>query len=231
MHGTQETSRFPRFILLLLILTGLAASAFLLWNPIVYGWAGIEIPVSSYIEYLTRWVLYACFVIYLLRLILGTLIFLRRHVPLEEALVVGIWIIIIFVGLSFGWLYKWWNNWVTLIIGGVLFLVGSFLNTASELQRHQWKKNPNHKGKLYTQGLFHYSMHINYFGDVVFTVGLCIIAGNPITLLIPIAMASMFYTMHIPQLDAYLAKRYGNAFGEYAKKTPSFIPGLPPSKR
>ncbi|MBK8492686.1 MAG: DUF1295 domain-containing protein [Saprospirales bacterium] len=37
------------------------------------------------------------------------------------------------------------------------------LNSGGEILRHQWKKKPENKGKIYTQGFFKYSRHINYF--------------------------------------------------------------------
>ena len=44
--------------------------------------------------------------------------------------------------------------------GFVMYAVGSYLNTASEYSRHLWKQQPETQGKLYTCGLFRYSMHI-----------------------------------------------------------------------
>ncbi len=49
----------------------------------------------------------------------------------------------------------------------LLFLLGSWINTFSEWRRYLWKQHPQNTGKLYTQGLFRFSMHINYFGDVL----------------------------------------------------------------
>jgi steroid 5-alpha reductase family enzyme len=53
------------------------------------------------------------------------------------------------------------------IFGVVLSIVGSVLNAGGEILRNQWKKNPDSKGEIYTQGFFKYSRHINYFGSML----------------------------------------------------------------
>jgi steroid 5-alpha reductase family enzyme len=109
-------------------------------------------------------------------------------------------------------------------IGIGLFVIGSYLNTGSELMRAHWKKDPNHKGKIYDQGLFKYSMHINYFGDVVWSTGMALISGSLWIVLIPLYMSLGFIFLHIPRLDRYLKERYGHQHDEYAAKTKKFIP-------
>ena len=106
----------------------------------------------------------------------------------------------------------------------VLLMVGSYLNSASEIQRKWWKKSPENKGKCYTEGLFYYSMHINYFGDFVLFTGWCLFTWNYWTLLLPLFMGASFVFFHIPALDQYLAERYGSRFEEYAASTRKFIP-------
>ncbi len=106
----------------------------------------------------------------------------------------------------------------------VLILAGSFLNTGSEVQRKWWKRHPENKGHCYTEGLFAWSMHINYFGDTVLFTGWCLLTASWWTLVLPVFMASGFIFHHIPGLDAYLEERYGDEFVEYAKKTKKFMP-------
>ncbi len=108
--------------------------------------------------------------------------------------------------------------------GLILLIIGSGLNSGSEIQRKLWKRAPATKGHCYTKGLFRYSMHINYFGDVVLFTGWALLTTCYLALGLPILMAYMFITIHIPGLDAYLAKRYGDEFTEYANKTKKLIP-------
>ena len=77
-------------------------------------------------------------------------------------------------------------------IGIILFIVGSYLNTGSEIMRLIWKKNPENKGKIYDKGLFKYSMHINYFGDSVWSTAMALISGSLWIFLIPLYMTIGF---------------------------------------
>ncbi|MCJ8346608.1 DUF1295 domain-containing protein [bacterium] len=106
----------------------------------------------------------------------------------------------------------------------VLLLFGSWLNSFSEIQRKWWKQDPTHQGQCYTLGLFHYSMHINYFGDVLLFCGWCLFSYNLWSLILPLFMGFSFVFFHIPALDAYLSQRYGDPFETYSKKTKKFIP-------
>ena len=117
--------------------------------------------------------------------------------------------------LAFGWLD---------VVAIVLVLVGSFLNTGSEVQRKWWKNDPANQGRCYTGGLFAWSMHINYFGDTVLFTGWCLLTGHSWTLLLPLMMALSFVFYHIPGLDAYLAERYGEEFTAYRRRTKKFVP-------
>jgi protein-S-isoprenylcysteine O-methyltransferase Ste14 len=110
------------------------------------------------------------------------------------------------------------------IFAVVLYLSGSYLNTASEVQRKLWKKDPSNKGHCYTGGLFRYSMHINYFGDVVLFTGWCLLTASFWTLGLPLMILLLFMYMHIPPLDEYLAGRYGEEFEAYRVKTRRLVP-------
>jgi len=109
-------------------------------------------------------------------------------------------------------------------IGIGLFVIGSYLNTGSEIMRLHWKKDPHNKGKIYDKGLFRYSMHINYFGDVVWATGMALISGSIWIFLIPLYMNCGFIFLHIPRLDKYLKERYSAQYEAYASKTKKLIP-------
>ena len=86
------------------------------------------------------------------------------------------------------------------------------------------KQDSANKGECYTGGLFRHSMHINYFGDIVLFTGWSLFTHATWALALPVFMAIMFAFVHIPALDAYLAKRYGDAFENYARKTKKLVP-------
>ncbi len=166
--------------------------------------------------------------LYLVRHGITLLYLLKRRVEWSEAIGLGFFLILFEVGfcvLAAGMLRR-----VAAPIGAAdyvaiaMVLVGSFLNTYSEMQRKWWKDKPENKGRCYTQGLFGLSMHINYFGDTVLFTGWSILTATLWTLVLPVFMGSMFVFYHIPGLDSYLEQRYGDEFTEYRKRTKEFIP-------
>lgn len=110
------------------------------------------------------------------------------------------------------------------IAGIALFLAGSFLNTFSEYQRHRWKARPENRGRLYTGGLFSASIHINYFGDLLWVGGYACVTHNAYAFLVPAFLFAFFYFFNGPKLDAYLRERYGDDFSAYERRTKRLIP-------
>ncbi len=110
------------------------------------------------------------------------------------------------------------------IIGVFLFLSGSYINTLADYQRFVWKKEIKNQGRLYTKGLFKYSMHINYFGDSVSYVGLALITLEAVCLYVATGIIINFLVLQIPMLDKHLGKKYGDEFKAYSRQTQKFIP-------
>lgn len=105
-----------------------------------------------------------------------------------------------------------------------LFLFGSWISTFSEWQRNHWKRPPQNAGKLYTKGLFQFSMHINYFGEELWVTALALLTNNPWALLIPAFLLCMFVFYNIPMLDRHLEDHYREDFPMYKQKTKKLIP-------
>lgn len=149
---------------------------------------------------------------------------LKRKIPWEESISVPLAFSLYFVGFPLLVFNRElpidWIDYLAIVV----FIIGSCLNTISELQRHFWKKDPNNKGKLYTIGLFKYSMHINYFGDILWVSAYAIITRNYYSIAIPIFLFCFFVFWNIPALDRYLANKYTEQFKEYQKKTKKLIP-------
>lgn len=106
----------------------------------------------------------------------------------------------------------------------VLFLFGSWVSTFSESLRDAWKKDPKNKGKLYTKGLFRFSMHINYFGEVIWVTALALFTDNVWALCLPAFLLAMFVFYNIPALDRHLREKYGEEFVTYQRETKKLIP-------
>ncbi len=112
------------------------------------------------------------------------------------------------------------------VVGVLLYAVGSLLNTGSELQRKCWKERPENAGRLFTGGLFHYAVHINYFGDELLFTGYALITSRAWAMLVPLLMFAGFLFFNIPELDRHLRAHYGAEFEAYARRTRSFLPFL-----
>lgn len=167
-----------------------------------------------------------CMLFYCSRLFITVFVFLKRKMAWSEILLVsGLMCVVLFTFAKVGGNSDYPVGALD-YFGILLYMVGSWLNTYSEYTRYIWKKQDQNKGRLYTKGLFKYSMHINYFGDVVLFTGFALITQKLLLLFIPLIMALNFIFVIIPRLDDYLATKYSEEFKEYAGRTKKFIPGI-----
>lgn len=171
-----------------------------------------------------RVLLFSCAVIYFLRIIFGCFYLMRRTMRWGEAAGIGFFVFLVHLYFALLGGTNPHNLGVVAILGAILFVGGSYLNTASEYCRLRWKENPAHTGHLYTGGLFRYSRHINYFGDEVLFTGYALVTASLWALIVPVFMLLGFAFANIPALDRYLAKKYGEEFDAYAARTKRFIP-------
>ena len=107
-----------------------------------------------------------------------------------------------------------------------VFLLGGYLNTYSEYQRKKFKQKPENRGKLYTEGLFKYARHINYFGDFLWVGAWAVVAASYWALLVPLILGLGFIFYFIPPLTKHLRAKYGDQFDFWSKRTKAFIPFL-----
>jgi hypothetical protein len=163
-------------------------------------------------------------VVVFLRILITIFYLIKRHIPWEEAFSIPFAFAVYYVGFALlGYKSQMRIDLVDFIAIG-LFLFGSYLNTGSELARDEWKKNPENKGQLYTIGLFKYSMHINYFGDILWVTAYAILTRNWYSVWIPLFLFCFFAFYNIPKLDKYLSSKYGQQFDTYKKSTRKFVP-------
>ncbi|MGE3341230.1 MAG: DUF1295 domain-containing protein [Candidatus Altimarinota bacterium] len=113
------------------------------------------------------------------------------------------------------------------LLGAALWLLGFFFEAVGDYQLSRFKKNPKNKDKLMTTGLWQYTRHPNYFGEITLWWGVFLIAiSSPMGLLSIISplMISflLLYVSGIPMLE----KKYKGRkdFEAYKKKTPALIP-------
>jgi protein-S-isoprenylcysteine O-methyltransferase Ste14 len=175
-------------------------------------------------DFVRRILIAACLIIYFLRLQITVWIFQKRFWTWLETIMISILMTFaLFVFAKVGGNNKQAVGIIE-IIGVLLYLSGSYINTFSEYARHVSKLKAENKGRLYTGGLFRFAMHINYCGDIVLFTGFAMITHRFGVYIIPLAMTVNFIFNIIPSLDRYLEKKYGDEFRDYSRKTKKLIP-------
>ncbi len=118
------------------------------------------------------------------------------------------------------------------IFGILIWLIGFIFETVGDLQLSKFIKNSANKGKLIQNGLWKYTRHPNYFGEVTQWCGIWLIALNVSNGLIgiigPIVITFLILKVSgIPMLEKKMEKN--PEFENYKKRTSIFIP-MPPKK-
>lgn len=119
------------------------------------------------------------------------------------------------------------------LLGLAVWLTGFCFEAVGDWQLLKFMRNPANKGKLMSTGLWRYSRHPNYFGEVTLWWGawllVCAIPNGWMTLLGPLTITVLILKVSgIPMLE----RRYdGRAdFEAYKRRTSVFLP-LPPRER
>jgi protein-S-isoprenylcysteine O-methyltransferase Ste14 len=163
-------------------------------------------------------------IIIFFRLAYMMIFILKRKIPWEESVSVPLAFALYFIGFPLFVLSVSKPIDSLDYFAIAIFVVGCVLNSGGEILRDKWKKDPENKGKIYTQGFFKYSRHINYFGDILWVIAYAIITKNVWSITIPIFLFSFFAFYNAPKLDKYLKEKYSNDYDKYAKKTKMLIP-------
>ena len=205
------------------------ALLYVAWRILFGDWSAAIVrplhwPATSDVTRARRVALLVCDAVVFARISFMLLVLLQRRMPLGEALGVPLAFAIYYVGFAVMALRCSRPIGAVAIAGLVSFVVGSALNTGAEVQRHLWKRRPEHRGHLYTGGLFGAAMHINYFGDVLWVLGLALVTGNPWALIIPAVLFVLFAAVNGPLLDRHLAAHYGIELEGYRRTTARLVP-------
>jgi steroid 5-alpha reductase family enzyme len=118
------------------------------------------------------------------------------------------------------------------ILGVALWIIGFTFEVIGDAQLAKFIKNPANKGKLMTQGLWAYTRHPNYFGEVTQWWGLWVVAlSTPngwLSILGPLTITFLIVKVSgIPMLEKKM--REHPDFAHYEKTVSVFFP-LPPKK-
>ncbi len=121
---------------------------------------------------------------------------------------------------------------ITDFLGLAIWIIGFYFESTSDAQLSKFIANPENKGRVMKSGLWRYSRHPNYFGEVTMWWGLYALSLStgfwPIILVSPLTISFLIlFVSGVPLLE----KKYqGNPeFEEYKRVTSVFFP-RPPKK-
>jgi steroid 5-alpha reductase family enzyme len=125
-------------------------------------------------------------------------------------------------------------NWLT-SVGVGLAAVGLFFEAVGDIQLARFRADPGNAGKIMDRGLWSWTRHPNYFGDLCVMFSFWLIACGAwvgvITVFAPILMTYMLITRTgMRMLERRLSRTRGDAYTAYAARTSALIP-RPPTRR
>jgi len=115
-------------------------------------------------------------------------------------------------------------------IGIFVFLIGFLIETISDIQKFNFIINPKNKNKWIEHGLWKYSRHPNYFGEMLVWIGIYVYCINSISwiygIISPLFLIFILrYVSGVPMLEKKNNEKFKNnkKYLEYKKKTNMFI--------
>lgn len=129
---------------------------------------------------------------------------------------------------------------VLAVVGSVVWVAGFGLEVAADQQKAAFRSDPANAGRFITTGLWRWSRHPNYFGEIVLWTGIAIMAvpvlsgWRWVALVSPVFVALLLIRISgIPALERRGAKRWGDdpAYQEYVRTTSVLVPRPPHSSR
>jgi steroid 5-alpha reductase family enzyme len=115
-------------------------------------------------------------------------------------------------------------------IGLSVWLFGFYFEAVGDAQLARFTKNPANKGKLMQSGLWAYTRHPNYFGEVALWWGIWLIAlavpNGVFAIVGPLTITFLIlYVSGIPMLEIKMEEN--PEFAEYKRRTSKFLPWPP----
>jgi steroid 5-alpha reductase family enzyme len=124
------------------------------------------------------------------------------------------------------------------LIGFLIWVFGYFFELIADSQKSAFRANPDNKNAFIHSGLWAWSRHPNYFGEIVLWIGIAIIAlpvlkgWALVTLISPVwVIIQLTLISGVPMLEKKADKKWGGqaAYEAYKANTPVLIP-RPPKK-
>ncbi|XP_059165380.1 uncharacterized protein LOC131947973 isoform X1 [Physella acuta] len=123
------------------------------------------------------------------------------------------------------------------IVGFILFGLGLVVETFADIQKFNFRNNPDNRGKWCDTGLWRFSRHPNYFGEITVWIGIFLIStsilqyGQWTAILSPLfTMAILLFLSGIPLLEQKSDERYrkNEQYLRYKRRTSPLLMLPPP---
>lgn len=116
------------------------------------------------------------------------------------------------------------------LLGIIIWIVGFIFESVGDYQLKRFINNPDNRGKLMTKGLWRYTRHPNYFGEVVQWWGIFLLSVATLPAVIgiigPITITILILKVSgIPMLERKMQQNPN--FSAYAQRTNKFWPWPP----
>lgn len=120
-----------------------------------------------------------------------------------------------------------------LYLGIFVFIIGLMIEMIADIQKSNFRKNPENKDQFIHHGLWSYSRHPNYFGEITLWFGISIMSLSSlsswqyITLISPIfTYFLLVYVSGVRILEISGKEKWGHleSYKEYIRTTPSLFP-------
>ncbi|MGB0453710.1 MAG: DUF1295 domain-containing protein [Bacteriovoracaceae bacterium] len=119
-------------------------------------------------------------------------------------------------------------------IGITIWVIGFLFEAIGDYQKHVFKSREENRGKVLRTGLWQYTRHPNYFGEVLLWWGIFFLIINEVPFYFAI-FGPLFTTFLILKVSgvAMLEKKYesNKEYDEYKNVTNTFFPWFPRQKR
>lgn len=157
-----------------------------------------------------------------------------KHLPLLQGylqvfLLQGLLLVLVSMPILVANTYIADFSWLDLV-GAVVWIFGFWFEATADKQLKSFIAEPSNKGKIMSKGLWHYSRHPNYFGEITQWWGIGLIAlGLPFGWIGLIGPLTITYLITKVSGVPLLEKRYADNkdYQAYAAKTSILVP-LPP---
>jgi steroid 5-alpha reductase family enzyme len=119
------------------------------------------------------------------------------------------------------------------LVGFVVWLVGIAFEATADAQKSRFRADPANRGNFIHTGLWAWSRHPNYFGEIVLWIGVAIIAlpvlrgWQWVTLISPVFVALLITRVSgVPMLEKRADEKWGGQeeYEAYKERTPVLIP-------